>query len=89
MRIPKTVDEALRVDRENENTAWYDAVHKYIRNVRKEFQKGDKPVQEALSVKKLVGYQNIGCHMIFYVKIGGHFTRRARLFSGGHTADPP
>ena len=39
--------------------------------------------------KKLFGYQNIGFHVIFDVKMYGHFTRKSRLVYGGHTNNPP
>ena len=38
--------------------------------------------------KKLVGYQEVRCHMIFDVKMNG-LARKARLVAGGHTTDTP
>ena len=35
------------------------------------------------------GFQEIKCHMIFDVKIGENFRRKARLVAGGHTTDAP
>ena len=40
-------------------------------------------------VKDLVGYQKVRCHIIFDVKLGENFRRKARLVAGGHTTDPP
>ena len=37
----------------------------------------------------LSGFQEIKCHMIFDVKIGENFCRKARLVVGGHTTDAP
>jgi hypothetical protein len=37
----------------------------------------------------LIGYQRINCHMIFDVKLGENFRRKARFVAGGHTTDPP
>ena len=34
-------------------------------------------------------YGQIGVHMIFYIKIDGNFTRKARLISDGHKTDLP
>ena len=34
-----------------------------------------------------VGYKEITCHLIFYVKMG--LTRKARYVAGGHIANPP
>ena len=39
--------------------------------------------------EKLIGYQKIRCHMIFYVNIGGNFRRKARYVAGGHTTETP
>lgn len=35
------------------------------------------------------GIQEIKCHMIFYVKMDGNFTRKARLVAGGHVTETP
>ena len=35
------------------------------------------------------GYQEIKCHMIFDVKSGENFRRKARLVAGGHTTETP
>ena len=34
-----------------------------------------------------IGFQEIGCHLIFDVKID--FTRKARFVTGGHTTEAP
>ena len=39
--------------------------------------------------EKLIGYQKIRCHMIFYVKLGENFRRKDRYVAGGHTAETP
>ena len=36
-----------------------------------------------------IGYQEIACHMIFDVKLGGNFRRKARLVGSGHTTKVP
>ena len=35
------------------------------------------------------GYQYIDCHLIFDVKMGENFRRKARMVAGGHTTDVP
>jgi hypothetical protein len=35
-------------------------------------------------IKKLPGYQQIGCHMIFDIKMDGQFTRKARFVANGN-----
>lgn len=37
---------------------------------------------------RLVGYQQISCHMIFDIKME-NFTRKARFVAGGHTTSAP
>ena len=39
--------------------------------------------------QKLLGYQEIGYHMIFDIKMDRRFTRMDRYVAGGHTTDPP
>ena len=36
-----------------------------------------------------IGYQQIKCYMIFDVKLGENFRRKARLIGGGHTTTAP
>ena len=35
------------------------------------------------------GYQQIKCHMIFDIKLGDNFRRKAQLIGGGHTTTAP
>ena len=46
-------------------------------------------MEDARRGQKLVGYQEIRCHMIFDNKMDGRFTRKARFVVGGHTTDTP
>ena len=90
IRVPKSVDEALKLDEENGNTLWYDAIQKEMTNVRVAFKVDDDvTVEQARSNKFYVGYQEIKCHMIFTIKMDGKFTRKARLVAGGHTTNTP
>jgi hypothetical protein len=81
IRLPKSVKEALEIDRETGTTFWYDAICKEMRNVRVAFK-----ILEA-DEKVPVGSRFIPLHMIFDVKMD--LTRKARLVAGGHTTDPP
>ena len=38
IRVPKSVDEALAIDKENGNTLWYSAIQKEMKNVRVAFE---------------------------------------------------
>ena len=83
IRIPKTVLEAKQLDKENGNTLWWDALMKEMKNVRPAFQihEGDP--------KDLVGFTPIKCHIVWDVKLGENFRRKARLVAGGHMTDAP
>ena len=35
------------------------------------------------------GYEHVSVHMIFDIKMGGNFTRKARSVADGHTTSPP
>jgi hypothetical protein len=81
IELPKTVDEALEIDRRTDTTFWYDAIQKEMRNnaIAFEFlQPGD-------SIP--IGYTKISLHMVFDIKID--FTRKARLVAGGHLTQVP
>ena len=84
IRIPKTVKEALQLDRENGNTLWWDAICKEMKNVRIAFEVWNKDVKDIPP-----GYQEIKCHIIFDIKMGENFRRKARMVAGGHVTDTP
>ena len=76
IEVPKTVEEAIAIDKKNDNTFWTDAIAKEMKNVRIKFKilEGDEKVP--------VGYQFIKTHMIFDIKMED-FRRKARLVAGG------
>ena len=53
-----------------------------MKNVRPAFEAFEGGVEQLPS-----GFQEIKCHMIFYVKIGENFCRKAQLVAGGHTTE--
>jgi hypothetical protein len=79
-KVPKTVQEALAIDKQTKTKYWFDAIQKEMTNNKSAFQflEDDERVQ--------VGYKWIRRHMIFDVKM--HFTRKARFVAGGHMTDP-
>lgn len=82
--IPKTVREALEFDKENENDYWDNAIKLEMENVTVAFELygGD--------TEKLICYNPVGTHLIFDVKLGENFKRKARLVADGHhTKTPP
>ena len=78
------VKEALQIYKENGDTKWWDAIFQEMGNVRPAFQ-----VHEGTKTDLPIGYQQIKCHMIFDVKMGEHFRRKARLVGGGHMTEAP
>ena len=63
IEIPKTVKEALALDRKNGNTLWADAIAKEMKEVCIAFN----ILPDGHSAP--IGYQKISCHMIFDVKM--------------------
>jgi hypothetical protein len=82
IELPKTVEEALEIDRLNNTTFWGDAIKKEMQNVRIAFdilEDGSLPPQD---------YQFVRCHMVFDVKMED-FCRKARLVARGHMTKAP
>jgi hypothetical protein len=80
--IPRTVEEAYKLDKENGHDNWAKAIIKEMTNVREAFQ----VLNENKSVP--VGYQFIRCHGIFDVKMDS-FQRKYRMVAGGHMTETP
>ena len=75
IRVPKSVEEALAIDKATNTTFWHDAIQKEMRNCRTAF----KILEEDENVH--VGYKWIKCHLIFDVKMD--FTCKAPFVAGG------
>ena len=90
IRIPKSVDEAYKLDFLSKTTFWTDAINDEMAKVRIAFEvlAGVTP-DEMRSGKVKPGFKEIPCHMIFDIKMDGKFTRKARFVAGGHVTDPP
>jgi hypothetical protein len=78
IQVPRSVDEALKLDKENDNDLWQKAIDKELKNVLIAFQL----LEEGESLP--VGSKEIPYHIIFDVKFD--LTRKARLVAGGHRA---
>jgi hypothetical protein len=76
IEVPKRWDDCVRLDKENDNTLWQDAVRKEMKNVRVAFK--------ILNGEELFPptYQEIHCNMIFGVKMED-FCLKSRFFAGG------
>ena len=84
LRILHIVKEDIEIDTENGGTLWWDAILQEMKNVQPAFEayvgnKEDLPT----------GYQQIKCHMIFDIKLGDNFRRKAQLVGQGYTATEP
>ena len=84
IRIPKSVEEAKRLDQENGDSPWWEVICNEMRNVRPAFEAWEKDIEHIPP-----GYQLIKCHMIFDVKMGENFRCKARFVAGGHTKETP
>jgi hypothetical protein len=82
IEVPKSWDDCVKLDKQNDNNLWQDAVRKEMKNVRIAFKiiNGEESAPPT--------YQEIHCHMIFDVKMED-FRRKARFVAGGHTTDTP
>ena len=84
IRIPKSVDEARELDRINGNTLWWNAICQEMKNVRVAFEEFDGDEKDLPP-----GYQYVDCHIIFDIKMGENFRRKARMVAGGHKTSTP
>ena len=89
IEVPKDVERALKIDQETGTTFWREAIDKEMTKVMVAFEEWDGTIEEARSGKKLVGYTEIKCHMIFDVKMDGKFTRKARFVADGSRTEAP
>jgi hypothetical protein len=62
--VPKNYPDCVRIDGENKDTLWQDAVRKEMKTVRPAFE-----VHEG-EVKDLIGYQLIDVQFVFDIKLG-------------------
>ena len=84
IRVPKLVDEAYEEDKRNSNSLWTEAIAEEIEKIRKAITK-----YKGKSAAELIGYQQIKTHIIFYIKLGENFRRKARLVADSHLTDTP
>ena len=76
IEIPKDIEDAYRIDRENGNTFWRDAIKKEMHNVGVAFE-----ILET-GAKAPAGWSKVTGHLVFDVKMD--FTRKARWVLDGH-----
>ena len=83
MRVPNSYKEANKLDLENGNTFWQDAIKLELSQIL-----GYETFKDlGLNAKAPDGYQRINVHFVFDVK--ATLQRKARLVAGGHMTAPP
>ena len=83
IRVPHSMKEAIEIDQTNGNRVWQDATNLEMVNIRPALEVWENEEDE------LIGYQKIKCHLIFDIKLGENFRRKARYVAGGHTTETP
>ena len=76
IQVPNSVEEAYKLDKENNNTHWHNTITKELKNVIVAFKllgEGENPP---------IGAKEISYYIIFDVKFD--LAIRARLVAGGH-----
>ena len=83
VQVPRSHDEAVRIDRKNGNTHWQDAEKLEVAQLKEyEVFRSQGP-----GGKLPEGYKIIPCHMVYDVKHDGR--KKARFVAGGHRTDIP
>jgi hypothetical protein len=77
--LSRTIEEALKIDKETGTTYWADAMAKKLKNTESPKKNQGEKVSP--------GYKYIKCHMNFEIEMD--FTRKAQFVAGGHMTDPP
>jgi hypothetical protein len=89
-KLPHSVEEALVIDRQTGTDHWQRALNKEMSKVKVAWNARDDITPDDVrsgKVKDMIGFQEIGCHIVFDIKMD--FTRKARFCAGGHTTDTP
>ena len=88
--LPHSVEEAYEIDRRTGTLHWTRAIEKEMKKIRElaAFERhGDcTPAELRRDATKLPGFKEIGCHMVFDIKMDGKFTRKARFVANGNEA---
>ena len=83
IRIPKDIHEAKLIDEENGNWLWRDAIRMEMANVMMAFDEINDPSTLGKEYNEITG------HLIFDVKLGENFRRKARWVADGHKTSAP
>ena len=81
VEVPTSVEEAYKLDKNNNKTLWRDAINKVMTNVYIDFHILDHGEEYP------IGYEHINFHLIFDVKMD--FFCKSQFVAGSHTTNPP
>ena len=81
IELPESVEHAYEIDRKNGNNLWREAIEQEMERVRVAF----KILADTDSIPP--GYQQMECRMVFDIKLGEGFRRKARLVGRGFQVD--
>ena len=84
IKVPNNMKQEIEFDCENGNTLWWDVVCQDMKNAHPAFEPWEKPVGDIPP-----GYQEIKCNLIFDIKMGENFLRKAHFVAGGHMTETP
>ena len=88
IKLPHSVEEALKIDELTGTDFWRKAIDKELKVVKVAWEaRDDLDTNEVRAGRQLIGYTEITCHMVFDIKMD--LTRKARLVAGGHMTDAP
>ncbi len=88
IRVPKSVEEALEIDKANKNTLWQDALAKEMKRVKVAFVKDEKYMPKDArnnDAPEYRSFKEISCHMVFDIKM--NFDRKCRFVANGSTTE--
>ena len=90
VRFPNTVKETFSIDKEAGNYYWEKALNKDTSNIKFAWKRVDGFIPDqaiSKSVKKVIGHQEINCHIIFDVQMD--FLKKAQFVPGVNTIEAP
>ena len=90
IKLPHSVQEPLEIDRIAGTHFWQKAISEEMSKVKIAWKTHDGHTPQQIrngKVSEFIGFQEIGCHIVFDVKMD--FTRKARFVAGGHTTEAP
>jgi hypothetical protein len=88
-KLPHTAEEVLEIDRQMGTDHWWRALNKELAKVKVAWNACDDLTPDDIQsgmAKDMIGFQEIGCHIVFNIKMDVT-SRKARFCAGGHTTN--